>query len=189
MVVACALHGLAFWLLHTPARSTRSSMVPRPVLALDRPVLHLDGLPLVTQTTPRRKTRLAPPPPVPAPVVPTPVAVPTEVDASVENAQTTYYSPSTELEVQPVVVQDIANDPPELAGRTDTGTMVLNVLIGANGVVDEVTVESSDLPEMYAEVARRDFLAARFTPGLRNGQAVPTAMRIEVTFGPAAVQP
>lgn len=98
------------------------------------------------------------------------------------------YTSSNALDVQAVVVQDIAVDPPELAGRTETGAMVRVLLIGASGAVDDVQVESSNLPEVYTQIARRDFLGARFTPGLRNGQPVATAMRIEVIFGPQ-VQP
>ena len=99
------------------------------------------------------------------------------------------YLPMTLLDVQPVVIQDIPSDPPELLGRTETGTIILTLLIGANGAVDDAVVESSDLPDIFAQVARRDFLGMRFNPGVRNGQAVPSTMRVEMTIGPRAVEP
>ena len=99
------------------------------------------------------------------------------------------YLPMTLLDVQPVVIQDIPSDPPELLGRTETGTIILTLLIGANGAVDDAVVESSDLPDIFAQVARRDFLGMRFNPGVRNGQAVPSTMRVEMTIGPRAAEP
>lgn len=93
------------------------------------------------------------------------------------------YLPTTLLDVQPVVIQDIPSDPPELLGRTETGSIILTLLIGANGAVDDAVVESSDLPDIFAQVARRDFLGMRFNPGVRNGQAVPSTMRVEMTIG------
>ena len=99
------------------------------------------------------------------------------------------YLPTTALDVEPVVIQDIPSDPPELLGRTETGTIILTLLIGANGAVDDAVVESSDLPDIFAQVARRDFLGMRFNPGVRNGQAVPSTMRVEMTIGPRAVEP
>lgn len=99
------------------------------------------------------------------------------------------YLPTTLLDVEPVVIQDIPSDPPELLGRTETGTIILTLLIGANGAVDDAVVESSDLPDIFAQVARRDFLGMRFNPGVRNGQAVPSTMRVEMTIGSRAAEP
>ena len=99
------------------------------------------------------------------------------------------YLPTTLLDVQPVVIQDLPSDPPELLGRTETGTIILTLLIGANGAVDDAVVESSDLPDIFAQVARRDFLGMRFNPGVRNGQAVPSTMRVEMTIGSRAAEP
>lgn len=96
-----------------------------------------------------------------------------------------YYTPSTLLDAGPVVIEDVPADPPELQGRTETGTMILTLFIGASGAVDDVAVESSDLPEIYTDVVRRNFLGARFSPGMRNGYAVPSSILVEVTFGSA----
>lgn len=116
-------------------------------------------------------------------VLPPPVDPAKAEDANGDRPGWGDYTPSILLDVQPIVIQDVSSDPPELLGRSEVGTMVLTLLIGASGTVDDVTVESSDLPDVFADVARRDFLGARFNPGMRNGQAVPSSLRIEVTFG------
>jgi hypothetical protein len=88
------------------------------------------------------------------------------------------------LDTQPAVVEDIPLDMPELRGRTESGTIVLSLFINAAGAVDDVVVETSDLPDIFAELVRRDFLKARFNPGLRDAEPVATTMQVEVTIRP-----
>lgn len=178
-----ALHGAVFWFFHTPARGMRSVKVQRHGPTREVPILYESVTPKSATATPTTQRPLlsAPQPRVPEETQPPPKL---EDEAKAESLNPGDYIPSTLLDVEPTVIQDIPNDPPELLGRTETGTMILTLLIGVSGAVDEVIVESSDLPEVFAEVARRDFLGARFNPGVRNGQAVPSTMRVEVTIGP-----
>ena len=94
------------------------------------------------------------------------------------------YWPAESLDTQPAVVEDIPLDMPELRGRTESGTIVLSLFINAAGAVDDVVVETSDLPDIFAELVRRDFLKARFNPGLRDAEPVATTMQVEVTIRP-----
>ena len=94
------------------------------------------------------------------------------------------YWPAESLDTQPAVVEDIPLDMPELRGRTESGTIVLSLFINAAGAVDDVVVETSDLPDIFAELVRRDFLKARFNPGLRDAEPVASTMRVEVTIRP-----
>lgn len=182
-LVSCALHGAAFWFMHTPARGVRSAKVQWSGPSREVPILYESVKPSSATATPtmQRPLRSIPQPRVPEETLPPPKV---EDEAKAETLNPGDYIPSTLLDVEPTVIQDIPNDPPELLGRTETGTMILTLLIGVSGAVDDVIVESSDLPEVFAEVARRDFLGARFNPGMRNGQAVPSTMRIEYTVGP-----
>lgn len=182
IIVVCALHGAAFWWLHTPARKLRSAKILRVDTVLKQSTLNGGVKPAVTSVSPQQV-----PKPVPQPMLQEALPLPADT-AKTEDAQGDRpdwggYTPSTLLDVQPIVIQDVSSDLPELVGLSEAGTMVLTLLIGASGAVDDVKVESSDLPEIFVEVARRDFLGARFNPGMRNGQAVPSSLRIEVTFG------
>ena len=94
------------------------------------------------------------------------------------------YWPAESLDTQPAVVEDIPLEMPELRGRTESGTIVLSLFINAAGAVDDVVVETSDLPDIFAELVRRDFLKARFNPGLRDAEPVATTMQVEVTIRP-----
>jgi protein TonB len=46
-----------------------------------------------------------------------------------------------------------------------------------------VRVVKAEPPGRFENSALKAFTAARFTPGLRKGKAVPVLLRIEVTYG------
>jgi hypothetical protein len=184
------LHGVVFWFFHAPVRGARSTTMqwrsPRPDVA----VRYLGDKPRSVAAASARPALPTPPASAPEPEplqaerTDTPAALDeTANTGSVGQVAPVDYLPIALLDVEPVVVQDIPTDPPELIGRTETGAIILTLLIGASGVVDDLVIESSDLPDIFVQVARRDFLGVRFSPGVRNGQAVPSTMRIELTVG------
>ena len=63
-----------------------------------------------------------------------------------------------------------------------SGKIVSKLWISEFGAVADVTVEKSELPEVFSRTAVAAFKDMRFEPGQRNGQPVPTVMRIEVTY-------
>lgn len=71
---------------------------------------------------------------------------------------------------------------PEMQSIIVSGKLTLKLWIDNQGQVEDVVVESSELPEIFAEVAAKAFKQSRFAPGERNGQRVATVMRIEVSY-------
>lgn len=64
------------------------------------------------------------------------------------------------------------------------GIIVLRVLIEETGDVGSVQVVSANADELYAELARQAFLAARFTPAIKDGRPVKSQKTVEVNFSP-----
>lgn len=81
---------------------------------------------------------------------------------------------------QPVTAADL--DPPEIRRLSASGKMVLKLWINEFGVVTDVVLEKSELPEVFSRNAIAAFKGMRFAPGERNGRAVGTLMTIEVTY-------
>ena len=81
---------------------------------------------------------------------------------------------------QPLAIAEL--DAPQIRPIIASGKMVLKLWINAFGAVADVEVERTDLPEVFSRTAVEAFKALRFQPGERNGQAVATIMRIEVTY-------
>lgn len=69
----------------------------------------------------------------------------------------------------------------ETQGQTE-GWVILELFISASGHVDKIDVLTSEAPEEFIESARRTFLQAPFTPGLKDNVAVPSRIKIEVRF-------
>ena len=187
VVASCALHGVVLWFFHTPARGIGGAKVRWKSSRLEVTARYLGVQP--AKPTPPAPPAAHAPTPAPEPTPPMNPDPPTTTDATANTGPVglvapSDYLPTALLDVEPLVIQDIPSDPPELLGRTETGTIILTLLIGANGAVDDAVVESSDLPDIFAQVARRDFLGMRFNPGVRNGQPVPSTMRVEMTIGP-----
>lgn len=62
------------------------------------------------------------------------------------------------------------------------GRAVLRLYIGADGRVNEVELVESDAPLEFVDLARRSFLQAHFTPGMKDNVPVPSRIQIEVGF-------
>jgi len=60
--------------------------------------------------------------------------------------------------------------------------VVLSLLIDERGEVDKVIVEAAEAPTELEHLASRAFAGARFNPGMRDGTAVKSRLRVEVTF-------
>ncbi|MCM8594781.1 hypothetical protein [Accumulibacter sp.] len=97
-----------------------------------------------------------------------------------------WYFPRAELTVAPRLIEDPVIDwPLARPGETpSSGTIVLRVLVGFDGVVDGVEATGGDLPVAYQESAAAGFARARFVPGEIAGVAVTSELRFEVFFDP-----
>jgi hypothetical protein len=102
----------------------------------------------------------------------------TAAPASVPNGPH-YYKPR-ELTDTPVVLQDVLQDQPIHPGDGSTRKLILHLYIDDNGNVDNVVPEGSELSFDDTKILVDKFLRMKFTPGLRNGVAVPVELKIQV---------
>ena len=87
------------------------------------------------------------------------------------------------LSVGPRPLEDIEPKYPEGADLR-TGKVVLRLLIGDTGHVDDVAVVRANPPDLFDASALEAFAKARFSPGLAGGIAVKSQMTVEVDFVP-----
>jgi len=92
------------------------------------------------------------------------------------------YIPASELDERPsseipviIPFPDAPLNSPKVAG-------ILVLYIGANGYVDRIEVDESDLPPEFERAAIDTFLQARLRPGMKDGQATRARMKIFVEF-------
>lgn len=93
-----------------------------------------------------------------------------------------YYFPPQDLSRKPQAVAPVPLEYPENAPVVPKNRIVLRLLISASGDVDKVIVETADVPQELAQLARRAFARAKFQPGLRGDVAVGSQMLVEITF-------
>jgi len=88
-------------------------------------------------------------------------------------------TPSTPAPLVPEAT--VAAEYPLLAGQMKVqGSVLLQALIGADGVIEDLRVISG--PAILAVAARQAVLQYRFKPYLQNGQPVETSARVTVNF-------
>jgi periplasmic protein TonB len=93
------------------------------------------------------------------------------------------YLTSSRLDPGPQLLDDVEPVYPAEAGHTE-GSVVLRLLIGTSGSVDEVVVVRSQPKGMFERSAVAAFSAARFSPGKMLGIPVKSQLTIEVHFTP-----
>lgn len=93
------------------------------------------------------------------------------------------YLASDSLDVRPVPEQPIVigfDDPARI--DKDRGQVVLVLYVGADGRIDLVDIDRSDVPPDVAEIVAETFRAARMRPGRKDDRPVPARMKILVEF-------
>ena len=93
------------------------------------------------------------------------------------------YRPIAEVDVRPMPLTQIEPKYPENIHQQLTGRVLLLVLIGRDGLVDQVRVLLSEPVQEFGANAKVAFEQARFTPAEVRGQPAPTYLMIEVNFG------
>lgn len=92
------------------------------------------------------------------------------------------YLPAEELDERPLIRTQVQPAfPPD--APVASGRVVLRLLINEAGAVDEAVAVQSDPPGVFDEAAVDAFASARFTPGRKDGNAVRSALKIELQFG------
>lgn len=155
--------------------SPRSPIHEAPAVAAPEPPPPT-AVPAPARTQPER---LAPVEPAAAvaesPGLPEPVQP--EVGVVVSAGAAAAYLPVSELDPPPRPLTEIHLAYPPDAG-TRAGNVVLDLLIGASGAVENVKVIEATPPGLFEASAITAFVGARFSPGMRAG--VPTAARMQV---------
>ena len=93
------------------------------------------------------------------------------------------YVVSSRLDPGPKLLDDVDPVYPPEAGLTE-GTVVLRLLIGRTGSVDEATVVRAAPSGVFERAAVAAFSAARFSPGRLLGLPVKSQVTFEVHFTP-----
>lgn len=92
------------------------------------------------------------------------------------------YLDPAELSERPRAETEVGLVYPENAPLIERGRVILQLLIGENGRVDDTVIEESDLPPELQAMARDAFLQARFRPGMLDARAVKSRIRVEILF-------
>lgn len=81
---------------------------------------------------------------------------------------------------QPAEAPDL--EPPQDLPIAQSGKMILKLWINARGEVVDITAENNELTEAVTAAVVANFRRTRFMPGERNGERVPSVMRIEIVY-------
>lgn len=136
------------------------------------------------------------PPSVPVPLAPNPMPAGTSLaSGSRSQAPGTGALPLNFALTRQYYLPNRINKPPLLLGKLEfsypdgvdrrDGTVVVKVLINANGSVDDAIVESSDPPGVFDASAVQVLARAKFSPGELIGQKVPSQLLYEVHYSNA----
>lgn len=183
------LHAGTLALLAHPADGWRRQIgdaprrAPLRVVALPTQAMLQQGVPQLQAAVPEPR-----PPAMPAAIKESPATseAPGDDAATQLGIGIVPYLPAKLLDERPRVVFDIPYELPQLSGYPQSGKLVMTLKIGASGEVDDVEVDATTLPDIFAEETARVFRQARFTPGRKGGSAVGTLLRIEVSYQPLA---
>lgn len=90
------------------------------------------------------------------------------------------YIHTKELDINPVPLNDIDIDVFNHEAIKDDVSAILVIYISSYGLVDRVEIETSSIPSEYLEKIIEIFKKSRFSPGVKNGNAVNSQIRIKV---------
>ena len=93
-----------------------------------------------------------------------------------------HYFSASELDVIPIIQQDIELYPEELQHYKQGGKIVISLWINETGHVEKAERISSELPAIFSEVATRNFMQAHFLPGKKNNLAVKSRVEAVLVF-------
>lgn len=214
VVSVVLLHGLALWglqagLLQRAATLVQEIVVPVSVIT-EPPVVPQTPPKALAPMLPAKTPAPAAAPRVPAapsaaPLAPPQIAVPQAVAEAAPSAtaptgsQQAPAAPAAAPAPASAAVQkvelptssaDYLHNPkplyPKLSERRgEQGTVLLSVLVGADGRAKEVSVKSSSGYERLDQAAREAVLGWTFVPGKRNGAAVEMSVDVPIRFKPS----
>ena len=90
------------------------------------------------------------------------------------------YQPIALLDVRPVVLNNIQASLPAIFNDSFSQQINCLLMINEYGDVDKIVFGDNQLSELQRNELEAIFLNLRFNPGIMQGLAVPTVMRIEI---------
>ena len=94
-------------------------------------------------------------------------------------AASRYYR-TRELDVVPGIMTRTHPEFPDMARVS--GKVVIRLFIDERGLVEHVAILRAEPRDIFEASARRAFLAARFTPGMKAGVAVKSQLTLQVDY-------
>lgn len=163
------------------------------VNGLARKAIEILPAPIETKILKEVKEDVPPPPPPPPTfeTPPPPVIPPPEISIASAPAPTnaihatTNARPAVSARTAPVVKAKNCREPeyPSISQRlNETGSVVLQLLVGPDGRVSDSKIEKSSGYPRLDEAARRALSLCKFTPGTENGVAAPMWAQLKYTF-------
>ncbi|SEQ02906.1 outer membrane transport energization protein TonB (TC 2.C.1.1.1) [Solimonas aquatica] len=167
------------------------------VNGLARKAIEILPAPIETKILKEVKEDVPPPPPPPPTfeTPPPPVIPPPEISIAQPPAPTTAIhatttpqpaaAPPPAAKTSPVVKAKNCREPeyPAISQRlNETGSVVLQLLVGVDGKVTEAKVETSSGYPRLDEAAKRALSLCKFTPGTEGGQPTPMWAQLKYTF-------
>lgn len=92
------------------------------------------------------------------------------------------YLPGKELDVRPQATVPIIIPFPDAEIGMSKGTAVLRLFVGADGGVDRIEIDESNLPPLFERAAMDAFMQAKMQPGIKNGRRTRALMKVLVEF-------
>lgn len=90
------------------------------------------------------------------------------------------YYRTRELDVVPGIMTRTNPEYPDMARVS--GKVLIRLFIDERGSVEHVAILRAEPPNVFDASARRAFLAARFTPGMKAGVAVKSQLTLQVDY-------
>ena len=90
------------------------------------------------------------------------------------------YYRSRELDVVPGIMTRTHPEFPDMARVS--GKVLIRLFIDERGTVEHVAILRAEPPNIFEASARRAFLAARFTPGMKAGVPVKSQLTLQVDY-------
>ena len=94
----------------------------------------------------------------------------------------TAYLPGRELDVRPAPEASVIVPFPEGSNLQGRVAAILVLFVSAEGAVDHVEIEDSELPPAFEKAAVETFMQVRMRPGIKDGRQMPSRIKIEVEF-------
>ena len=99
-----------------------------------------------------------------------------------EIANLNRYYRMSELDVRPLALVQVAPDFPLAVNPGIKGVVVARLLVSRSGEVEKVLPLRATPAGLFEDAVVNAFTGARYTPGMRGGQAVPVQIDIEIEF-------